>query len=157
MEIWETLEAPPNMKHDFSVLDMMGRHGSITRVKAFNPAIKELKQLKRLELSYRENDRDLPFGYKINEPQWDNNFEGSHQEPRSNVPSDNANNTIQDLNYAINFQRGWYFSDIREQVKPVRYLNAMMFERESRGRRRQHHRHAVGIATRVWRVGSLFP
>ncbi|HKX30504.1 MAG TPA: cupin domain-containing protein, partial [Blastocatellia bacterium] len=114
----------------FAVLDQMGRHGSITKLQAFVPVLQQIKQLKRMELSFRENDRDLPFGYQIQErdSQWDNNYEGSHQEPRSNVPSDNASNTISDNNYAINFQRGWYFNDIRDQVKPVRYRNAMMIK-----------------------------
>jgi mannose-6-phosphate isomerase-like protein (cupin superfamily) len=123
VEIWETLEAPPNSRHDFQVLDMMGRHNSITRVKEFNPALREIKQLKRLELAFRENDRDLPFGYAITQPEWDNNFLGSHQEPRTPEPS-SPQNTISDQNYAINFQRGW-FRHV-DDYRPVRYRNAMM-------------------------------
>jgi hypothetical protein len=125
VEIWETLEPPPGNHHDFQVLDMMGKGGSITKVKNFNSALRDLRSLNRLELAFRENDRDLPFGYKIENPEWDNNFLGSHQEPRTTNPSD-PQNTIDDRNYAINFQRGWYFADINESVKPVFYRNAMM-------------------------------
>lgn len=125
VEIWETLEPPPGSRHDFQVLDMMGKGGSITKVKSFDAALRDLKTLNRLELAFRENDRDLPFGYKITEPEWDNNYLGSHQEPRTTNPSD-PQNTIEDQNYAINFQRGWYFHDTSESVKPVFYRNAMM-------------------------------
>jgi mannose-6-phosphate isomerase-like protein (cupin superfamily) len=123
VEIWETLEPPANGHHDFMVLDMMGQQGAITRVKAFNPALKDIKALKRLELAFRENDRDLPYGYKINDAEWDNNFLGSHQEPRTSEPS-SPQNTISDQNYAINFQRGWFMHI--DDVVPVRYRNAMM-------------------------------
>lgn len=125
VEIWENLEPPGNNYHDFQVLDLMGRQGSITRIKAFNPALKEIKQLTKLELAFRENDRDLPFGYQISESEakWDNNFLRSHQEPRTQEPS-SPENTILDQNYSINFQRGWYFQT--NEIQPVRYRNAMM-------------------------------
>ncbi|HYE72431.1 MAG TPA: cupin domain-containing protein, partial [Blastocatellia bacterium] len=128
VEMWETLEAPPNTNHDFQVLEMMGKHGSITRVKQFNPALRELKQLRRMELAFRENDRDLPFGYLIADPEWDNNFLGSHQEPRTQQPS-SPENTINDQNYAINFQRGWYRH--LDDFDPVRYRNAMMIAEDN--------------------------
>src|SRR5262249_20635965 len=125
VEIWDTLEPPPNKHHDFTVLDMMGRNRPITRVQSFSPFLKDIKALKKLELAFRENDRDLPFGYRIsdNEAGWDNDFSRSHQEPRTSDPS-SPQNTISDANYLINFQRGWYqhVSDIA----PVRYRNAMM-------------------------------
>lgn len=123
VEIWENLEAPANNYHDFQVLDLMGRDGDITRVTAFNPALAEIKKLRRLELAFRENDRDLPFGYAIKQPQWDNNLGRSHQLPVSTEPSSNAN-TIDDKNYFIDFQRGWYLQ--AKDVEPVRYRNAMM-------------------------------
>jgi mannose-6-phosphate isomerase-like protein (cupin superfamily) len=125
VEIWETLEAPGHASHDFQVLDLMGKNASITRVRNFNAALRELKQLKRLELAFRENDRDLPFGYQITQPEWDNNFLGSHQEPRTSEPS-SPQNTVSDQNYAINFQRGW-FRHV-DDYQPVRYRNAMMEE-----------------------------
>jgi mannose-6-phosphate isomerase-like protein (cupin superfamily) len=125
VEIWETLEPPGNSYHDFLVLDQMGRQGGITRVKAFNPALKNIKSLKRLELAFRENDRNLPFGYQIPDgvAQWDNDFLRSHQEPRTQEPS-SPENTILDQNYLINFQRGWYLQS--SDIAPVRYRNAMM-------------------------------
>lgn len=125
VEIWETLEPPGNNYHDFPVLDQMGRQGAITRVKAFNPALKNIKALKRLELAFRENDRNLPFGYQISEAdaKWDNNLLRSHQEPRTQEPS-SQDNTILDQNYLINFQRGWYLQ--ANDIAPVRYRNAMM-------------------------------
>ncbi|HEY4036456.1 MAG TPA: hypothetical protein VGL94_21065 [Ktedonobacteraceae bacterium] len=125
VEIWETLEPPANTGHDFAVLDLMGRQGSITRVRAFNPALKDIKALKRLELAFRENDRDLPSGYQIhdNDATWDNDYLGSHQEPRTQDPS-SPQNTISDDNYLIDFQRGWFFQ--ASDVAPVRYLNALM-------------------------------
>lgn len=128
VEIWETLEAPPKSSHDFQVLDMMGKRGSITRVKEFASALRELKQLRRMELAFRENDRDLPFGYQITNPEWDNNFLGSHQEPRTQQPS-SPENTISDQNYAINFQRGWYRH--LDDFQPVRYRNAMMIAQDN--------------------------
>lgn len=123
VELWETLEAPTNHHHDFQVLDMMGKNGAITRIRAFNPALRDLSKLRRMELAFRENNRDLPFGYLIASPEWDNNFLGSHQEPRTQQPSA-AENTLSDLNYAINFQRGWYRHI--DDYQAVRYRNAMM-------------------------------
>ncbi|WP_392476808.1 cupin domain-containing protein [Nostoc sp. C110] len=123
VEIWETLEPPLNTDHDVKVLDMMGNQGSITRISAFNPALKNIKQLKRIELAFRENDRDLPFGFTIGNPAWDNNFGRSFQVPNTQTPS-SSQNTVDVFNYLIDFQRGWYLQ--ADKVNPVRYLNAMM-------------------------------
>ena len=123
VEIWETLETPTGKNHDYRVQDMMGRFGSITRVRAFNPLLRELKSVRRIELAFRENERDLPFGYAVMDPEWDNNFLRSHQEPRTQEPSA-SQNTIEDKNYLIDFQRGWFFN--AKDVQPVRYRNAMM-------------------------------
>lgn len=125
VEIWETLEPPNNSYHDFQVLDQMGRQGAITRVGVFNPALKDIKAIKQLELAFRENDRNLPFGYLITEAdaKWDNNFLRSHQEPKTQKPS-SPQNTISDQNYLINFQRGWYLQ--ASDIQPVNYRNAMM-------------------------------
>jgi mannose-6-phosphate isomerase-like protein (cupin superfamily) len=126
VEIWQTLEPLPGREHDFLVLDMMGRFGQITRVTALDPALASVKAIRQVEIAFSENDRDLPFGYPIapDQRQWDNNFLSSHQEPRSSQPSDPAN-TIQDQNYLISFQRGWFVPQARD-VAPVRYLNGMM-------------------------------
>jgi mannose-6-phosphate isomerase-like protein (cupin superfamily) len=128
VEIWQTLEPLEGRRHDFLLLDMMGRTGQITGVPAFTEALGDVKAIRTLELAFSENDRDLPFGYGIapDQRQWDNNFLSSHQEPRTNNPSD-ARNTIDDANYLITFQRGWFFPQARDTA-PVRYLNGMMDE-----------------------------
>jgi mannose-6-phosphate isomerase-like protein (cupin superfamily) len=124
-EIWESVSPPARMHHDFKVLDQIGRMGSITSVFQFKDLISDIKKLRRLELSFRENDIDLPFGYLINDPQWDNNYLRNHQAPVSNVPSDNAKNTIEDDSYLLDFQRGYFFQNI-DKLDPVRYMNGMM-------------------------------
>lgn len=127
VEFWETLEPPDGSSHDYKVMDIMGKDASITRIKAFCPALgktqEDLKSLTRLELAFRENDKDLPFGYRINDPQWDNDFMRSHQEPISTDPS-SPQNTILDQSYLINFQRGWFLDSTT--IKPNLYRNAMM-------------------------------
>ncbi|CAG1021391.1 Oxalate-binding protein [Methylococcales bacterium] len=124
-EIWQTLEAPENNQHDFQILDLMGKNKDITRISAFNPALEDIKGLKRIEIAFRENDRDLPFGYPINNPVWDNNYQRSHQQPNVTTPSSDAN-TVSDMNYLIDFQRGWFLQ--ADDVAPVRYRNALMEE-----------------------------
>lgn len=126
VEIWRTLEAPGGRRHDFQLLDMMGRTGQITRVPAFDAALAVPKAIGRVELAFSENDRDLPFGYPIapDQRQWDNNFISSHQEPRFAMPS-HPGNTIDDQNYLVTFQRGWFIEQARSEA-PVRYLNGMM-------------------------------
>jgi mannose-6-phosphate isomerase-like protein (cupin superfamily) len=125
VELWGTLEAPVNKSHNYSVLDMMGRNRPITRVPAFADALRDVKAIKQVALAFRENDRDLPAGYFISEENtgWDNNFARSHQEPRTNEPS-SSQNTVEDGNYLLDFQRGWYLQ--ASDVPPVRYRNAMM-------------------------------
>jgi oxalate decarboxylase/phosphoglucose isomerase-like protein (cupin superfamily) len=123
VELWQTLEAPANNHHDLQVLDLMGADGEITRVDAFDAALADINAVRRVEIAFCENDRDLPFGYAINQPEWDNNYLRSHQVP--NVPQPNsAQNTVEDKNYLIDFQRGWYLQS--DEVEPVRYENALM-------------------------------
>jgi mannose-6-phosphate isomerase-like protein (cupin superfamily) len=123
VELWETLEAPETQPHDARVLDLMGYEGSITSLPTLRPMLANLPDLKRLELAFRENDRDLPFGFAIMNPEWDNNYERKIQVPNTNAPS-SPSNTIDTLNYLIDFQRGWYIQS--SDIAPVRYLNAMM-------------------------------
>jgi mannose-6-phosphate isomerase-like protein (cupin superfamily) len=123
IELWETLEAPETQQHDARVLDMMGFQGSITSLPSMRPVLAKLPELKRLELAFRENDRDLPFGFSINNPEWDNNYERKIQMPNSSIPS-SPGNTINTFNYLIDFQRGWYIQS--DNIAPVRYVNAMM-------------------------------
>lgn len=125
IEIWETLEAPGTLSHDFKVQDQIGFEGSITRVPNFNPALADIKAVRQLELAFRESDRDLPFGYTIGDPAWDNNFGRTFQAPNTPVPSSNAN-TVPTQNYLVNFQRGWYMQ--AEDTDFVRYNNALIEE-----------------------------
>ena len=125
IELWETLETPGTLSHDFKVQDQMGFEGSITRVPAFNPALAEIKAVRQIELAFRESDRDLPFGYTISDPAWDNNFGRTFQAPNTPVPSSNAN-TVPTQNYLVNFQRGWYMQV--EDTDFVRYNNALIEE-----------------------------
>lgn len=122
-EIWETLEPPPTGSHDIKVLDMMGKEGSITTVPALKPVLKDLPSIQRVEAVLRENDIDIPFGYKINDPQRDDDYTRTHQEPRTQEPSSDQN-TIEDDKYYLTFQRGWFLQ--ANQILPVRYRNAMM-------------------------------
>jgi mannose-6-phosphate isomerase-like protein (cupin superfamily) len=126
VEIWDTLEAPAGSRHDYRVLDQMGGDGSITRVPSLSPLMADLSAIRRISTAFRENDRDLPYGYRIADDQaaWDNNFTSSHQEPRTQVPSDSAN-TIPDKNYLLDFQRGFFVPNARN-IAPVRYRNGMM-------------------------------
>ncbi len=125
VEIWETLEPPLNNHHDYTVLDLMGREGAITRVKQFTPALQNIASLKQIAIAFRENDRDLPAGYRIDEnaAAWDNNYSGSHQEPNTPIPSA-AQNTISDENYLIDYQKGWFLQ--AGEILPVRYVNPLM-------------------------------
>lgn len=124
-EIWQTLESPSNRSHDITVQNLMGYRAPITRVPSFSPALQSLKTIQRIELAFREHGWDLPFGYKIDRPEWDNNYLRSYQVPNSpdpNVPQ----NTVSTENYLIDFQRGWFLQ--ADEVEPVRYRNAMMNE-----------------------------
>ncbi len=123
VEVWETLDTPDTVAHDFSVLDMMGRDQPITCVPKFTPLLKNLAALRRAEVAFRENDRDLASGHRFDSPEWDNNFLSSHQEPRTQEPS-SFKNTVEDKNYLLDFRRG-YFLDA-EATSPVLYRNAMM-------------------------------
>jgi oxalate decarboxylase/phosphoglucose isomerase-like protein (cupin superfamily) len=123
VEFWETLKPPAASRHAYQVSQMMGAQGSITRIPSFSPALKDLRSLRRIETAFRENDYQIPSGYRINDPEWDNNFMRSHQEPRTNVPS-SEENTVNDGNYLLDFQRGFFLD--ASTVEPVRYVNAMM-------------------------------
>jgi mannose-6-phosphate isomerase-like protein (cupin superfamily) len=123
-EIWESVAPPVRKWHDFKVLDQIGRLGPITSVFEFKPLIQTIKRLRRLELSFRENEVDLPFGYRITNPQWDNNYLRNHQVPNTADPSSDQN-TVGDGCYLIDFQRGYHFDNI-DEVAPVRYRNGMM-------------------------------
>jgi mannose-6-phosphate isomerase-like protein (cupin superfamily) len=123
-EIWESVSPPPRKWHDFKVVDQIGRSGPITSVFDFKYLLRDIRRLRRLEVSFRENTVDLPFGYRINNPQYDNNYLRNHQVPNTQEPSSDQN-TVNDGCYLIDFQRGYFFDNI-DNVPPVRYRNGMM-------------------------------
>jgi mannose-6-phosphate isomerase-like protein (cupin superfamily) len=122
-EIWGTLEPPAGISHDIKVLSLMGREGSITRLRNFDPALADIDSIRQVITAIRENDVDEPFGYQINDPAWDNNFSRTIQVPNTQDPSA-GQNTVELKNYELDFRRGWYL-DAR-QTAPVRYLNGMV-------------------------------
>jgi mannose-6-phosphate isomerase-like protein (cupin superfamily) len=125
VEIWQTLEPPEGDWHDFKVLNLMGHERQITCVPAFLPALADLPTLTRVDLAFRENDRQIPRGYHIglDDIVWDNDYLRSHQVPNTANPSDPAN-TVSDSNYELTFQRDFLVD--ANTVAPVRYLNPMM-------------------------------
>jgi oxalate decarboxylase/phosphoglucose isomerase-like protein (cupin superfamily) len=122
-EIWDTLEPVSGSKHHFKVLAQLGRGGSITHISRLDNALKDLRALKVFELVFREMDIDEPFGYKVNNPAVDNDYQRSYQVPKTNRPSA-PENTVEVDCYQVNFQRGWFMDS--KDVVPVRYANAMM-------------------------------
>lgn len=125
VECWETLEPPPGRRHDFQVLDMIGQKGSITRVSQFAEALKDLRKLERVNLSFRENDIYQPSGFFVPEDQaHDNYYERNVQVPNTQEPSSDQN-TVKEDNYGVSFQRGWFVKKVQD-MDPVRYRNAMM-------------------------------
>jgi mannose-6-phosphate isomerase-like protein (cupin superfamily) len=123
-EIWESVAPPTRKQHDFRVLDQMGCMGPITSVYDFKDLLSDLAALNKVELALCEAQREDPSGRRIDDPQWDNNYLRSHQMP--NVPTPSApENTVLDRNYLIDFQRGYFHTNIRD-ITPVRYVNAMM-------------------------------
>lgn len=125
VEIWQTLEPPPGLTHDFRVLDIMGARNVITRIGTFSDPLRDLTQLQRVDLAFRENDVQVPRGYHIglDDIAWDNDYMRSHEAPNTANPSDGAN-TVKDSNYELNFQRD--FVRQTNDVQPVRYRNPMM-------------------------------
>lgn len=128
-EIWQTLEPPETIRHDGSVLAMMGRDGQISRVPQFVPLLEDVASISKVELAFREPARAFPSGHAVapDDLTWDNNYKRTHQAPiRAQQPSANEN-TVQDLNYLLDFQRGWYQQ--ASDIAPVLYRNAMMLAR----------------------------
>jgi oxalate decarboxylase/phosphoglucose isomerase-like protein (cupin superfamily) len=124
VEIWDNLEPPPTKHHNAKVANMMGREGSITRVRSFDPALSDADNIRRVTVAFRENEVDVPSGFKIGNPQWDNNYGRTYQVPNTQTPSA-GENTVQVNNYLMDFRRGWFFQKVRTDVPPVRYKNAM--------------------------------
>jgi hypothetical protein len=125
-EIWETLEPADMVRHDTSVLAMMGSDGQITRLASFVPLLKDVASITKVELAFREPRHGYPSGNLIAPADlaWDNNLGRTHQAPiKADQPSA-PDNTVQDLNYLLDFQRGWYQQ--ASDIVPVLYRNAMM-------------------------------
>jgi mannose-6-phosphate isomerase-like protein (cupin superfamily) len=125
-EVWETLEAPPGRRHDWKVAQMMGRDSSITRIPAFNPALADIRALRRVEAAVREDYIQSPSGFSISDSDasWDNYYKNNIQVPNTQAPSSDQN-TVQIENYLIDFQRNFFFANASD-LMPVRYRNAMM-------------------------------
>lgn len=123
VEIWETLEPPPSVSHSFKVLDQMGLHKPITAVPGFRSALKGIRALSAVRLSFREPEHDKPLNYRIENPGKDNDYARSHQEPKRPEPNSHEN-TVEDANYSVEFQRGWVRD--AKAVPAVLYQNAMM-------------------------------
>ena len=108
-----------------------------------------------LELSFRENDVDLPFGYRINNPQCDNNYMRNHQVPNTQDPSSRREHGQRRLLP--------HRLPARLLLREHRRRGAGALSQrhdgagQSRGARRQHHRDAVGPAARVRQLGGVLP
>lgn len=122
-EIWDNLDPIPGATHHYKILSQMGKNGAITYIPELKAALSQARDIKIIEITFRENETDEPYGYKINNPAWDNDYTRSYQVPKTTIPSD-PGNTVEVKNYMINFQRGWFLHSAN--VQPVRYSNAMM-------------------------------
>ncbi|MEU1309591.1 cupin domain-containing protein [Streptomyces cinnamoneus] len=119
-ELWGTLEPPAGSAHDHRVLPLMGRDAPITRVPQLSPL---LGSVRTVLLAFREDGVLHPTGQTLGNPQWDNDYLRSHQEPRTQEPS-SPQNTVADRNYLLDFRRGHFVPDTAE-ILPVNYRNAM--------------------------------
>jgi mannose-6-phosphate isomerase-like protein (cupin superfamily) len=124
VELWETLEPPAGSAHDYRVLTLMGRDAKITRVPALVSQLHDIKALRGIEFAVREDDTQYPTRRPTDDPQWDNNFARKIQVPKTHDPS-SAQNTVDVMNYLLDFQRGFFFEDAHA-LDPVRYRNAML-------------------------------
>jgi mannose-6-phosphate isomerase-like protein (cupin superfamily) len=125
-EIWETLEPPRGQSHDYQVLAMMGKHGSITRFSDFVPSLRDMSGLRYVELSFREDFVSYPSGHYIasNDAGVDNFYQRNIQVPKKPEPS-SQQNTVLRSNYLIDFQRNFFIKNVSD-IDPVNYRNAMM-------------------------------
>ncbi len=145
VELWQTLEPPPGNVHDFDVVPMIGKDGSITRRRTLSGKLAEVKRIREVDLEFFENDEMEYSGYflptpgpfdparDLNQPQddpglpaRDNFYMRNLQVPNDPFPSDR--NTVQKANYTLTFIRNFYIPS-SAMVAPVRYRNAMMDER----------------------------
>lgn len=129
VELWGTLEVDEGDFHDIEVLSMMGRYGAITRIPRLAERMSKPKLIREVDLEFMEDDITETSGYFLpnSAVARDNFYFRNLQVPNTNVPSDNASNTVPKGSYTLNFRRGFFIPDAT-QVAPVRYRNAMMFD-----------------------------
>ena len=122
------MEPPTTSSHSFKVLDQMGVHKPITAVPGFRRALRDLRRLTGVHVSFRETDIDRPFNYRIKPDNvgWDNDYFRSHQEPNRPEPN-SPNNTIDDRLYFANFQRAFVLD--AEAIPPARRDRAALARR----------------------------
>lgn len=123
VEIWETLEPPAGSSHDHRVSIDMGRDAPIVHLPDFDHALSDLSSLRSVLVAFSEDSVRNPTGQVVDNPQWENAYQRTHEEPRDPSPNSSAN-TVVDLNYLLDFQRGFFIPDA-SQVPPVNYVNAM--------------------------------
>jgi len=123
VEVWETLELADGNRHDHRVAMEMGLNARIVHVAQLDHALADLSSLRKVLVAFSEDILVHPTGQFVDNPQWDNDYQRSHQEPRDPAPSSSAN-TVADGNYMLHFQRGFFIPDA-SQVEPVSYLNPM--------------------------------
>src|SRR5262249_35582635 len=100
--------------------------GQITLLPQFLPLLADIDGVKKVELAFREPARSYPSGHAIAPADlaWDNNYQRTHQAPINAQQPSAPQNTVQDMNYLLDFQRGWF--QHASDVTPVLYRNAMM-------------------------------
>ena len=148
-KIWETLEPPPGKTHDYSVLDLMGRNDSITRVRQFAPALRDIRALKATcERGLpRERSRTCPSAGRSTSREWDNNY---LRRIRSPHPGTEFASSTQSRTRTTSSTSAAAGSCRPKTFAPVRYRNAMMNDEQPRSGRGQHHRDALDPAARNW-------
>lgn len=124
VELWNTLEPPPGLRHDHRVAAVTGRRAAITRAGELDGVLADLAALRQVEVWFSEEPREPFTGRLLPDPQTDVAYLRNRQEPRSPVPS-SPENTVEDHVYRVDFQRGFFIPDAHA-VEPVRYRNAMM-------------------------------
>lgn len=127
VELWETLEPPLSTRHDYQVLSMMGYRGAITVVPQFAKALEKIDDLRWVNLLFRQDELESPNrrSIPVSEVALDNYYKRNVQVPNTQDPS-SSKNTVPEDSYGVDFQRGWYFANVTQDIQPVRYLNAMM-------------------------------
>ena len=125
VELWDNLEPVAGASHHFKVLAQMGLNGAITHIPALDAALQNPDNVKVVNLSFREDYKDEPFGYQISSDSAtsDCDYFRTYQAPNNPQPS-SPDNTVHVNTYMVDFQRGWFLNSAN--VVPVRYSNAMM-------------------------------